>query len=82
VISPMIVDRLVHVASPGLAQALWEGAVYDDQSGQLVTAAWMDYAHSQADMLPCTRPIDRDSDTGESLRHQGGGETAPLLHPG
>jgi len=35
----------------GVGQALWEGAVYDEQSGQLVTATMMDYAVPRADML-------------------------------
>jgi len=37
VISPMIVDGMVHGGvAQGIGQALWEGAVYDDDSGQLV----------------------------------------------
>jgi carbon-monoxide dehydrogenase large subunit len=36
----------------GVGQALWEGAVYDGDSGQLVTATMMDYALPKADMLP------------------------------
>jgi len=53
VINPMIVDGMVHGGiAQGVAQALWEGAVYDDQSGQLVTGSMMDYAVPKADMLP------------------------------
>src|SRR6266853_3000588 len=45
VINPMIVDGMVHGGiAQGVAQALWEGAVYDDASGQLVTGTMMDYA--------------------------------------
>jgi len=36
----------------GVGQALCEGAVYDGQSGQLVTCSMMDYALPKADMLP------------------------------
>src|SRR5499425_2073937 len=53
VINPMIVDGMVHGGiAQGAGQALWEGAVYDDQSGQLVTGSMMDYALPKADMLP------------------------------
>src|SRR5215468_4523442 len=53
VINPMIVDGMVHGGiAQGAAQALWEGAVYDGQSGQLVTGTMMDYALPKADMLP------------------------------
>jgi carbon-monoxide dehydrogenase large subunit len=53
VINPMIVEGMVHGGiAQGVGQALWEGAVYDDRSGQLVTASMMDYALPKADMLP------------------------------
>ncbi len=53
VINPMIVDGMVHGGiAQGAAQALWEGAVYDGQSGQLMTGSMMDYAVPKADMLP------------------------------
>jgi carbon-monoxide dehydrogenase large subunit len=53
VINPMIVDGMVHGGiAQGVGQALCEGAVYDDASGQLVTATMMDYALPKADMLP------------------------------
>jgi len=53
VINPMIVDGMVHGGvAQGVGQALWEGAVYDGESGQLVTGSMMDYAMPKADMLP------------------------------
>src|SRR3989449_6051293 len=53
VINPMIVDGQVHGGiAQGVGQALCEGAVYDGQSGQLVTGSMMDYALPKADMLP------------------------------
>src|SRR2546421_796699 len=52
VINPMIVDGMVHGGiAQGVGQALWEGAVYEDD-GQLVTGTMMDYALPKADMLP------------------------------
>jgi carbon-monoxide dehydrogenase large subunit len=52
VINPMIVDGMVHGGiAQGIGQALWEGAVYDGDSGQLLTGSMMDYAMPKADML-------------------------------
>lgn len=52
VINPMIVDGQVHGGiAQGAAQALYEGAVYDD-NGTLVSGSLMDYAVPTAHMLP------------------------------
>ena len=52
VINPMIVDGQVHGGVvQGMAQALWEEAVYDD-NGQLLSGTMMDYALPRADGLP------------------------------
>ena len=52
VINPMIVDGQVHGGiAQGLAQALYEGAVYNDQ-GELVTGTMNDYAVPKASMVP------------------------------
>ena len=45
-------DLAVLGLAQGVGQALWEGAVYDDKSGQLLTGTMMDYAMPKADMLP------------------------------
>ncbi|HVX75501.1 MAG TPA: xanthine dehydrogenase family protein molybdopterin-binding subunit [Bradyrhizobium sp.] len=51
-INPMIVEGQVHGGlAQGIGQALLESAVYDD-SGQPVTASFMDYAMPRADDLP------------------------------
>jgi carbon-monoxide dehydrogenase large subunit len=51
-INPMIVEGQVHGGvAQGVGQALHEGAVYD-QSGQLVTASYMDYQMPRAIDLP------------------------------
>ncbi|MBI2218580.1 MAG: molybdopterin-dependent oxidoreductase [Candidatus Rokubacteria bacterium] len=53
VINPMIVDGMVHGGiAQGVGQALWEGAVYDERSGQLVTGTMTEYALPKADQLP------------------------------
>jgi aerobic carbon-monoxide dehydrogenase large subunit len=52
VINPMIVEGQVHGGIvQGVAQALWEGAVYDE-NGQLITGTLMDYAIPKADFFP------------------------------
>lgn len=52
VINPMIVEGQVHGGlGQGIGQALLERCVYDD-SGQLLTGSYMDYAMPRADDLP------------------------------
>jgi len=53
VINPMIVEGQVHGGvAQGIGQALLEGVVYDDDSGQLLTGSYMDYCMPRADNLP------------------------------
>jgi len=53
VINPMIVDGQVHGGiAHGVGQALLEGCVYDEESGQLLTGSLMDYCIPRADDLP------------------------------
>jgi carbon-monoxide dehydrogenase large subunit len=52
VINPMIVDGQLHGGiAQGIGQALYEGAVYDDD-GQLQTGTMMDYAVPKASDIP------------------------------
>ncbi len=52
VVNPLIVDGQIHGGiAQGLAQALYEGAVYDD-NGQLLTGTMSDYAIPKAHMVP------------------------------
>ncbi len=52
VVSPLLVAGQIHGGlAQGIAQALWEEAVYDE-TGQLVTATLMDYAMPKADFFP------------------------------
>ncbi len=52
IINPMIVEGQIHGGIvQGVAQALWEGAHYDDD-GNLVTGSMMDYAIPKAEFLP------------------------------
>ncbi|HEY7112566.1 MAG TPA: xanthine dehydrogenase family protein molybdopterin-binding subunit [Thermoanaerobaculia bacterium] len=52
VINPVIVAGQIHGGVvQGIGQALWEGAVYDE-NGQLLTGSMMDYALPKADFFP------------------------------
>src|SRR5207244_10133757 len=52
VINPLIVDGQVHGGiAQGVAQALWEGAAYDED-GQLLTSSLMEYAIPKAELFP------------------------------
>ena len=53
VINPMIVEGQVHGGiAQGVGQALMEQAVYDLDSGQLLTGSYMDYCMPRADNFP------------------------------
>ena len=53
VVNPMIVHGQVHGGlAQGIGQALWEHAVYDPESSQLLTGSFMDYALPRAGDLP------------------------------
>src|SRR5437660_196066 len=80
VINPMIVDGMVHGGvAQGIGQALWEGAAYDDGSGQLVTGTMMDYALPKADMLPMYEPDRTVTPTlVNPLGIKGAGETGTI----
>jgi carbon-monoxide dehydrogenase large subunit len=53
VINPMILDGQIHGGvAQGLGQALMENCVYDEDSGQLMTATFVDYAMPRADDMP------------------------------
>lgn len=55
VVNPMIVEGQVHGGlAQGIGQALLESCVYDD-SGQLLSGSFMDYAMPRADDLPSYR---------------------------
>ncbi|WP_454730904.1 MULTISPECIES: xanthine dehydrogenase family protein molybdopterin-binding subunit [Cupriavidus] len=53
IINPMIVEGQVHGGiGQGLGQAMLEQCIYDDDSGQLLTGSYMDYAMPRAADLP------------------------------
>jgi aerobic carbon-monoxide dehydrogenase large subunit len=79
VINPMIVDGQVHGGiAQGVAQALWEGAVYDEE-GQLKTSSMLDYAVPKAGFFPSFE-IDRTETPTDvnPLGVKGAGETGTI----
>jgi carbon-monoxide dehydrogenase large subunit len=53
VINPLTLKGQIHGGvAQGVGQALMEQVVYDGDSGQLLTATFMDYAMPRADTLP------------------------------
>jgi carbon-monoxide dehydrogenase large subunit len=53
IINPMIVEGQVQGGvAQGIGQALNEGCVYDDSSGQLLTGSYMDYGMPRAQTMP------------------------------
>jgi carbon-monoxide dehydrogenase large subunit len=80
VINPMIVDGMVHGGiAQGVAQALWEEAVYDSGSGQLVSGSMMDYTLPKADMLPFYETDRTETPTPVNpLGVKGAGETGTI----
>jgi len=53
IINPMIVDGQVHGGiAQGVGQALLEGCLYDDETGQLLTGSYMNYTMPRAADLP------------------------------
>jgi carbon-monoxide dehydrogenase large subunit len=83
VINPMIVDGMVHGGiAQGVGQALWEGAVYEPQSGQLITGSMMDYVVPKADMLPMYETARTETPTPVNpLGVKGAGETGAIAAP-
>jgi carbon-monoxide dehydrogenase large subunit len=56
VINPLTLKGQIHGGvAQGAGQALMEQVVYDEESGQLLTASFMDYAMPRADTLPDLR---------------------------
>jgi len=79
VINPMIVDGQVHGGiAQGVAQALWEEAVYDE-GGNLLTGSLVNYLVPSAAELPA---FEVDRTTTESPNHplgaKGVGETGTI----
>jgi carbon-monoxide dehydrogenase large subunit len=83
IVNPMIVEGQVHGGlAQGIGQALLEQAVYDPDSGQLLTGTYMDYAMPRSTDLPmftvdtCATPC-----THNPLGVKGCGEAGAIGSP-
>ena len=82
-INPMILHGQTHGGiAQGVGEALWERCHYDADTGQALTATFMEYAIPRADALPAfTTEISEVPSTSNPLGLRGGGEggTTPAL---
>ncbi|MGA2129409.1 MAG: molybdopterin cofactor-binding domain-containing protein, partial [Xanthobacteraceae bacterium] len=82
-INPMIVEGQVHGGlAQGIGQAMLEGCVYDQGSGQLLTATYMDYAMPRArDLVSFTVSTTETPCTSNPLGIKGCGEAGAIGSP-
>jgi aerobic carbon-monoxide dehydrogenase large subunit len=82
-VNPLILHGQTHGGiAQGVGQALWEDAHYDQQSGQMLAATFMDYAMPRADVLPsfATDLIEVPAPSNRlGVRSGGEGGTTPAL---
>jgi carbon-monoxide dehydrogenase large subunit len=82
-VNPLILHGQTHGGiAAGIGQALWEACRYDPETGQLLSASFMDYAMPRADQLPMfDTEISEVPSTTNPLGMRGGGEggTTPAL---
>jgi len=83
VINPMIVAGQLHGGIvQGVGQALCETAIYDENSGQLLSGSFMDYCMPRADMLPrMTTETHSTPCTHTDLGTKGCGEVGTIGSP-
>ncbi|MEP9395864.1 xanthine dehydrogenase family protein molybdopterin-binding subunit [Mesorhizobium sp. KR2-14] len=83
IINPMIVEGQVHGGiAQGVGQALLEGAHYDPDSGQLLTASYMDYTMPRAGDLPSFQVSTTETPCpGNPLGIKGCGEAGAIGSP-
>ncbi|HEY6237057.1 MAG TPA: molybdopterin cofactor-binding domain-containing protein [Candidatus Elarobacter sp.] len=82
-INPLLIAGQVHGGiAQGLGQALLERCVYEPESGQLLSASFMDYALPRADDLPSIRfKLNEVPSTTNALGIKGAGEAGAIGAP-
>jgi carbon-monoxide dehydrogenase large subunit len=82
-INPLIVEGQVHGGiAQGVGQALTEGAIYDEESGQLITGSYMDYCMPRAEDLPSfTLGFVETKSPSNPLGMKGCGEAGAIAAP-
>jgi aerobic carbon-monoxide dehydrogenase large subunit len=82
-VNPLILHGQTHGGiAAGVGQALWESCHYDAETGQLLSASFMDYALPRADQFPSfATEISEVPSTTHPMGLRGGGEggTTPAL---
>ena len=82
-VNPLILHGQTHGGiAQGVGQALWERCLYDPETGQMLSATFMDYAMPRADRFPqFTTAISEVPSTSNPMGLRGGGEggTTPAL---
>ena len=83
IVNPLLVDGQVHGGvAQGLGQAVFENCVYEEQSGQLLSASFMDYCLPRADDLPFFMLGTNDQPTGQNpFGIKGCGEAGAIPAP-
>lgn len=84
IINPMIVEGQVHGAlAQGIGEALFENAVYDSETGQLLAGSFMDYCMPRADSLKAPNQSTNENNpcTHNPLGVKGCGESATIGAP-
>jgi carbon-monoxide dehydrogenase large subunit len=83
VINPMLVAGQVHGAvAQGIGQALLENSLFDEDSGQLLSGSFMDYAMPRADDLPAFRLLRNEIPClTNALGVKGCGESGATVSP-
>jgi aerobic carbon-monoxide dehydrogenase large subunit len=76
-INPLILHGQVHGGvAQGVGQALLEASIYEQGSGQLLSASFLDYGVPRADHFPhLDVELTEDPTKGNALRVKGGGES-------
>lgn len=79
ILEPALLDAQIHGgAAQGIGQALGEQMVYDPESGQLLTATYMDYWIARADDLPFFELSHGNSVASNPLGSRGVGEAGSI----
>ncbi|MCO5733623.1 xanthine dehydrogenase family protein molybdopterin-binding subunit [Rhizobium sp. SSA_523] len=83
IINPLIVEGQVHGGlAQGIGQALLEEVRYDEETGQILTASYMDYAMPRADDLPYFQLSHQNTPCpGNPLGIKGCGEAGAIGSP-
>ena len=83
VINPMLLEGQVHGGiAQGIGQALFEETIYDDETGQLLSGSFMDYAIPRASDLPTINfSYNEILCNTNPLRYKGAGEAGAIGAP-